>query len=326
MLHTQPSSTASAGVVFATQPVVYEEDRYGNLETGDDHTVVSASLATGTGPLQGTTTATVSGGIATFTNLADDLAEIISLGFASGQLNIVSHPIVVTAAPATHLVVTNQPPDPIDPGQGFTLVVLAEDTFNNVDTNYKGVVSLSLAGDPSFAAAVQAEDGIATFTGLTVGASSSGLAIVVAAPGLSGTATDPLEVNQVSAPGPVGTTVNPPEVNPAPKVLLAKIVSIRKMNKHGKSVGKPIFGGFSIQYDTAMNPSTAGLAGNYRVSSEVVKRVKKKTTTTFKPVNVSVTYNPMTDTASVNVKDIKPFTERGRDHDLRGHQPGGRAP
>src|SRR5208283_1815748 len=75
VVHTQPSSTATAGVAFGTQPVIYEEDQNGNLETGDNSTVVTVALSTGTGPLQGTTTATVSGGVATFTNLADNTAE-----------------------------------------------------------------------------------------------------------------------------------------------------------------------------------------------------------------------------------------------------------
>jgi hypothetical protein len=293
VLHTQPSSTARAGVVFATQPVVYEEDPFGNLETGDNQTVVSASLATGAGPLQGTITATVSGGIATFKNLADNLAETVSLRFVSGSLNALSHPIVVTAAPATQLVVITQPPDPINPGEGFPVVVWAEDKFKNVDTNYNGVVSISLAGDPGLAAAVQAVDGVATFTGLTVGASLTGLAIQVAAPGLS------------------GTTTNPVNVNPVPMIMLEKVVSIQKKNRKGKPVGKPIFSGFAIQYDTAMNPSTAGLASNYQVFSEVVKRVKKKTTTTFKPVNFSVTYSPMTDSVTVNLKNAIPFAKGG---------------
>ncbi len=99
VIETQPSATATAGVAFATQPVIYEEDQYGNLETGDNSTVVTVSLNTGSGPLQGTTTAKVSGGVATFTNLADDTAETISLKFASGSLaSATSNSIVVSRA------------------------------------------------------------------------------------------------------------------------------------------------------------------------------------------------------------------------------------
>ena len=35
-IHAQPSSTATAGQPFATQPVVYEVDQFGNVETGDN--------------------------------------------------------------------------------------------------------------------------------------------------------------------------------------------------------------------------------------------------------------------------------------------------
>ena len=32
MIHTQPSQTATAGQALAIQPVVYEEDQFGNIE------------------------------------------------------------------------------------------------------------------------------------------------------------------------------------------------------------------------------------------------------------------------------------------------------
>jgi hypothetical protein len=86
VMATQPSSTARAGVAFATQPAVYEEDRYNNIETGDSTTTVTAARASGAGPLQGTTRVTVSKGVATFANLADDKAETITLKFTSGSL------------------------------------------------------------------------------------------------------------------------------------------------------------------------------------------------------------------------------------------------
>jgi hypothetical protein len=99
VIHTQPSPTATAGVAFATQPVIYEEDQYGNLETADNSTVVTVALNTGCGPLQGTLTATVSGGVATFVNLSDNTAETITLKFTSGVLaSAISNSIVVSPA------------------------------------------------------------------------------------------------------------------------------------------------------------------------------------------------------------------------------------
>ena len=96
IIHQQPATTATAGQSFGTQPVVYEEDQFGNLETGDSSTQVTAMLASGTGPLQGTITVTLSGGVARFSNLADDRAETITLDFGAGLLlSAASNAIVV---------------------------------------------------------------------------------------------------------------------------------------------------------------------------------------------------------------------------------------
>ena len=61
MIHTEPSPTATAGQAFAIQPVIYLVDASGNLETADNTTAVTASLASGSGPLGGTLEATAVG-------------------------------------------------------------------------------------------------------------------------------------------------------------------------------------------------------------------------------------------------------------------------
>ena len=149
----QPSSTATAGQAFRIQPVVYEEDEFGNVETGDSSTVVSASLSGGRGPLDGTRTVTVSSGVAAFADLADNAAETISLTMASGALGqAISNAIDVGPAAATQLVVTTPPPDALVAGQAFPLVISAEDPYGNLDTAYSGNVTLSVPNDPGFAA------------------------------------------------------------------------------------------------------------------------------------------------------------------------------
>jgi hypothetical protein len=106
VIHTQPSPTASTGQPFPTQPVIYEEDQFGNLETGDNTTQVTASLRVGTGPLLGTTTVTVARGIATFTNLADNTAESIILLFTGpGLAKATSNPITITDPPKAQVVI-----------------------------------------------------------------------------------------------------------------------------------------------------------------------------------------------------------------------------
>jgi hypothetical protein len=109
VINTQPASTATAGRPFATpgQPVVvYEEDPSGHLLTTDNSTVLTATLGGGAGPLTGTLSVTVVGGVATFTNLGDNTAESITLIFKGGGLTSpASGPIVVSPGAAAKLAI-----------------------------------------------------------------------------------------------------------------------------------------------------------------------------------------------------------------------------
>jgi hypothetical protein len=117
VIQTQPSSTATAGQAFATQPVVIEEDQFGNIESGDSSTTVTASLASGAGPLQGTLAATLSKGAATFTNLGDSAAETIALRFIAGSLTS------ATSAPIQVAPPNSPPPNPTPTILGATVVM-----------------------------------------------------------------------------------------------------------------------------------------------------------------------------------------------------------
>lgn len=109
---TQPSSTATAGENFGTQPVIEVRDDYTNVITSDDFTEIIASRNSGNGTLQGTTTVTVNDGVATFTDLNHTVANNIDLTFsASGFATITSNAITVNPAAANSLAFTVQPPN-----------------------------------------------------------------------------------------------------------------------------------------------------------------------------------------------------------------------
>src|SRR5205814_1516453 len=92
-IQTQPSSTATAGVPFAQQPVIRIEDAAGNLLTANSSTV-----------------ATASNGLATFTSLTHNVATNITISFTSGSLtNTTSTAIAVSPAAASQLVFATQP-------------------------------------------------------------------------------------------------------------------------------------------------------------------------------------------------------------------------
>jgi hypothetical protein len=83
VIQTQPSSAASAGVLFAQQPQVRVEDQYGNLRSSDNSTVVTVARNAGNGTLQGTLSATAVNGVATFADLSHNFANTINLSFSS---------------------------------------------------------------------------------------------------------------------------------------------------------------------------------------------------------------------------------------------------
>ncbi len=175
-IHTQPSTGAIAGQAFGTQPVIYVEDANGNLETADNSTVVTVALATGSGPLQGTLTATAVGGVATFANLGDLTAETITLLFTSGNLaSATSNSITISPATGTKLVVTQQPSSTGTAAQVFATqpVVKEEDQFGNVitgDSTHTITAARGGAGTSILrgsALTVTLVNGVATFSGLS---------------------------------------------------------------------------------------------------------------------------------------------------------------
>ncbi len=226
VITTQPSAKATAGQPFATQPVVFEADQYGNLETGDNGTVVTAALASGAGPLQGTTSVTVTGGVATFTNLADNKAETLALQFTGGGFTTVpSSSIVVSPAAATKLVITTQPPASVVVNTGFGLLAAIEDVYGNVETSASNTVTVTLANNPTGAklsgsTRVTASRGLATFTGLSINKVGSGYTLQVSSKGLTSATTSPFNVVSSAAGGALAVT--PPTSTPGP--MLAPLV------------------------------------------------------------------------------------------------------
>jgi uncharacterized protein YunC (DUF1805 family) len=172
VMKTEPSATATAGVAFATQPAVYVEDTFGNVVTTDTSTIVAA-LATGSGPLQGTASISAVAGVATFTNLADNKAESITLKFSDGALTGVTDTttIVISAAAANKLVMKTEPSATATAGVAFGTqpAVYVEDTFGNVVTTDTSTIAAVLAtgsGPLQGTASISAVAGVATFTNL----------------------------------------------------------------------------------------------------------------------------------------------------------------
>ena len=211
MIQHAAVGTATAGQAFLSQPVIDEEDQFGNVESSDNSTVLAVSLASGTGPLQGSTSVTLKNGIATFDDLAYDIAESISLRFTAGGLSVIppAKTVVSPAAPSK-LVIQTQPSATATAGQPFGTqpVVYEEDQYGNVELGDNStVVTASLASGPGplqGTTTATVSGGVARFTNLG-GGSAGTIALKFSGGALTSQATSAIQVAPIPPPNPTPT-------------------------------------------------------------------------------------------------------------------------
>ncbi len=201
-------------------------------------------------------------------------------------------------AAAAQLVFTTPPPDPITSGRAFTVVVSAEDQYGNVSTSFNDDVTLTLPGGGQ-TAPVQAQEGVATFTGLTVGTTAQGGSIEAAAAALPPVSTPPINVNS-------GNHAQ------APTITGEQVLVFRKKNKRGKPEGKPLVRSITLDFSTAMNPTTAGASTNYVVTAASTKRGKKKTPLTYNRVPLVASYSAATNSVMLTLSGKQTFAKGGQ--------------
>ena len=169
-IQTQPSASATAGVVFPQQPVVRVEDAYGNLRSADNSTVVSADIDQGSADLAGNVSITATNGVATFTNLAYPIAETIRIGFTNATLD-----------PDTSISIVVNPAS-----QTITFGALPGKTYGNTDFAVNGSASSGLPVTFSIVSGPATVSGnVVSLTGaggVVVRASQAGDATFAAAP------------------------------------------------------------------------------------------------------------------------------------------------
>ena len=156
VINTQPSATATAGVVFSQQPVIYVEDPYSNL--CNTNSTVTATRSAGAGILQGTTNLAAVAGVVTYTNLAQGWATNITIQFTSAGLTSAnSGTIAVSPNSYSQLLVvapgqTNAPgttngvggtATAQTAGTAFAVKVLASDAYGNLINTVTDTVGIT---------------------------------------------------------------------------------------------------------------------------------------------------------------------------------------
>ena len=210
---TQPPAVATTGVVFATSVEVAVEDSGNNVVTSATGTA-TAAVATGSGTISGTTTATISGGYATFTSLSitgADTTDTISVS-GDGVDSNDSTSIAVSSAVATQLVLTTAPSSTGQSGLALAIqpVVKIEDADSFVVAANASTVTASITGAGSGAsvtnATATAVNGVATFSGLALNDLAGGYTITFTDGTLSSAASGTITLSTGPAAKLVVTT------------------------------------------------------------------------------------------------------------------------
>jgi hypothetical protein len=171
MMTTQPAGAVN-GSAFTTQPVVRVTDSGDNTVTSFTGNVV-ASIASGTGTLSGTTTATAVAGVATFTNLViTGTAGNFTLTFTPASLTAVtSSSFALAAGAATKVAITRASVGTTD-NVAFTTqpqITIQDASGNTVSSSADVTATISGAGGTLIGTTTAtALFGVATFTGLGI--------------------------------------------------------------------------------------------------------------------------------------------------------------
>jgi hypothetical protein len=192
----QPTNTA-AGSAISPAVTVEVLDANNNVATTDQTDSVSLAIGTnaGGGTLSGTTTLTVSNGVATFGNLSiNKTGTGYTLKASSGTLiSATSGAFNITPGKVDHLAFGQQPSNASLGGTiapAVTVQVL--DANNNlVTTDNTDAVTLTLANNPTGAALsgtnpVTASGGVATFSNLSINLAGSGYTLGASSGTLTG--------------------------------------------------------------------------------------------------------------------------------------------
>ena len=303
------------GFNITTKAMVFDS---GTISGGPD------GIALGTGPVAGNLFVNTNGGTVVEVNLATAAQTVIASGGSRGDFVTVdpnNGTLLVTQSDRLmrlipgvfvippHLVTTTTTLDvtPRDSsfGQTVTLTAAVATAGTGIPT---GTVTFMIDGQAQAPVTLTEVGGFdqATFT---TSALMPGTDAITAT--YSGDATF-----ASSGSKPVSVTVAAP-----PMITGEQVVMMQNKNKKGKSVGKRVLVGFTLDYNTAMNSQAAGLPAITQVTYNTTERVKKKRVPASLPVDVQPNYNPTTHIVTLTIVGKQSFAKGGQ-ITVNSHAPG----
>ncbi|TFG43313.1 MAG: hypothetical protein E4H41_09495, partial [Gemmatimonadales bacterium] len=304
-VQTEPSTSAQSGVPLATQPAVRLTDVFGNA-VNTSGTVVTAGLASGSGTLGGTLTATTVSGVATYTNLAvTGPSGTYTIRFTSGSLTPdTSAVIAIGAGIATKLAITTQPSTTSQNGVAFAQQpqVQVQDAAGNPVAGVRSVtVAINSGGGTLGGTATRNTDaaGLLAFSGLSITGTTGGRTLVFSSVGLNSVVSNTVTI---TAGAPTQMTVSQGDGQTATAgsaVPVAPRVLVRDASNNPVSDVAVTFavasGGGSVLPIAAVATDGSGLAS---ATSWTLGSVAGPNTLTATAAPAGITPNPVTFTAT----------------------------
>ena len=191
---TQPSSTSVNTSIAPPVTVTVQDVNSQTVTTSTAPIVVAIGTnPPGTGALAGTKTVNASSGVAAFNDLSINLSGIgYTLTAASSGLTSATSTAFTISGVPTHLAFGTQPSNtaanaPISP----VVTVMVEDASNAVVTTSTASITLAIGTNPGSGALsgttmVNAVNGIATFSSLSINNQGNGYTLTAASSGLTG--------------------------------------------------------------------------------------------------------------------------------------------
>lgn len=207
-------------------------------------------------------------------------------------------------------VVTTQPPDTVQGGVGFGMTVSIKDPNGHLDTAFNGPVAVALAGAPtgwglSGTLTVNAVNGVAVFSGLSIATAGTGYQIQVSAAGVDPT-TAALNIGSDAPPTPAPPTPATPPVSSdntvAPLSIVRVVALYTRRGRRKKLIG------FEVDFGSPLDSSTALNAANYSIT-ETLRRGRR---TRARRVRVQPRYGANTDDVQLIMIGRHPFALGGR--------------
>ena len=219
----QPSTTP-AGSIIVPGVKVAVQDVNGNTVGGISGSITVAFGSNPTGAtLSGATTVTINAGVGSFANLSINLPGSYTLvATSTGYTSATSAAFTITSAATLHLVFTT-PPGTTTAGHSITpaVQVAAQNASNVTQTSFTGPITIGItAGSGANGATlsgtttVNAVNGVATFSNLSITKAGSGFKFSVSSPGVAGATSASFVINPDVAvtlhftQQPTTTTVN----------------------------------------------------------------------------------------------------------------------